>query len=759
MKKGKINEFLNNKPVSFGWYLSYLLMLVLALAVSIGIYFYSYHIIEQQQKDTNKVMLDKIQSEIEYYFDSAKSMVASLMIDSEVEKVVRMKEFGVKDRENIYSIYEKIQNKRLAFDFFEHIFIYFLQSDTVLFDSGHVDKELFYNLYYKSDQISEGNFESLMSQRYAGNLLKIQDCNQKDMLVYVRNSFPRGEDRLDATIGVCIPCDAIIKVIEEQKWQESTEVLILRDDEILCANGTNGAKLLEKYSNETTEFSQYDEISISGKRYSIITNHSDGDEYTYIALTPISEVAKSARKIQSFTLLMLFMCCTIGVFFAFVLTSVNYSPLRRLMDLFGDFSKDSTYNNEYQWLIGRTFQVKKLVYEKKNALRCEYLYRLIALPVDGKAIREAELAEDKLFSRKNYLVVLFYVDYMTEEARKKAMDRNLFRFVLSNVFNELAEGRFETEVVDMTDCYGAIVNSDYEMSELRDILEDVIDQMQKLISPWVSVNLTAVFGGIQRDISGINQSYILAREAAEYHNVMNEELFIWYDDIKNRHTLYQYSPETEQKIIYAINSGQVENACRWLSEVIEINYHKRELAYSMKTCLFSEMIGTLIKGAEQTGSTKFVLNYMEKAAFPKKYQEESVKEYLFQLVKELCAYISSNEKEKRDNKHFGAQVMEYVQKNYQNPDLNISIAALHFGITPSYLSTLFKEQTGLNLLDYINRTRVEKAKQLLAQDYSLAEVSEKTGFRSSGALIRVFKKIMGVTPGQMKNLIIKENKK
>ena len=514
--------------------------------------------------------------------------------------------------------------------------------------------------------------------------------------------------------------------------------------------------LLEEYSYETTDFSQYEEISISGKSYSIITNVSNGEEYTYIALTPVSEVAKAARKIQVFTMFMLFICCTVGVLFSYVLTSVNYSPLRRLMGLFGDFNKDSAYNNEYQWLMGRTFQVKRQVYEKQNALRCEYLYRLIALPVDGKVIREAEVAKDKLFSRKNYLVVLFYVDYMTEEAQKKAMDRNLFRFVLNNVFTELAEERFETEVVDMTDCYGAIVSSDYEMSELREILETVIDRMQKFISTRVSVRLTAVFGGIQKDISGINQSYILAREAAEYHNDMNEEQFIWYDDIKNRHALYQYSHETEQKIIYAINSGQAENACRWLSEVIKTNYHKRELASFMKKCLFSEMIGTLIKGAEQAGSTKFILNYIEKTAFPNKYQEESVEEYLHQLVKGLCEDISSNEKAKRDNKQFGAQVMEYVQKNYQNPDLNISIAALHFGITPSYLSALFKEQTGLNLLDYINCTRVEKAKLLLAQGYSLTEVSGQTGFRSSGALIRVFKKIMGVTPGQMKNLMVKE---
>ena len=107
---------------------------------------------------------------------------------------------------------------------------------------------------------------------------------------------------------------------------------------------------------------------------------------------------------------------------------------------------------------------------------------------------------------------------------------------------------------------------------------------------------------------------------------------------------------------------------------------------------------------------------------------------------------------KRENRQFGKQVMEYVKANFQDPDLNISITALHFDITPSYLSTLFKEQTGQNLLEYINNTRVERAKELLEEGKTLSEICTLTGFRSSGALIRVFKKITGVTPGQMKKM-------
>ena len=96
-------------------------------------------------------------------------------------------------------------------------------------------------------------------------------------------------------------------------------------------------------------------------------------------------------------------------------------------------------------------------------------------------------------------------------------------------------------------------------------------------------------------------------------------------------------------------------------------------------------------------------------------------------------------------------MLDYVKDNFQNPDLNISMIALHFHITPTYLSLLFKEQIGGSLLEQINTVRVEKAKSFLLEGRTVAEVAEKTGFRNSNTFIRVFKKMTGITPGQLKN--------
>ena len=265
--------------------------------------------------------------------------------------------------------------------------------------------------------------------------------------------------------------------------------------------------------------------------------------------------------------------------------------------------------------------------------------------------------------------------------------------------------------------------------------------------------MKAVFGTLEKDLMGINQSYMFARETSEYQNEITKGTFLWYEDIRNRHTIYQYSTETEQKIVYAIHTGQVENAYTWIENVIKTNYCKRRITGVMKNCLVAELASTIIKGAEQAGGTEYILNYMETNPYPQYYQEEEILAYFHNLIQDVCDNISYNEKVKRDNRQFSVQVMNYVNENYQNPDLNISIAALHFGITPSYLSALFKEQTGQSLLDYINGMRIEKIKELLAENYNLNEICVQTGFRSSGAMIRVFKKMTGITPGQMKNIL------
>nr|WP_246238994.1 helix-turn-helix transcriptional regulator [Paenibacillus anseongense] len=74
----------------------------------------------------------------------------------------------------------------------------------------------------------------------------------------------------------------------------------------------------------------------------------------------------------------------------------------------------------------------------------------------------------------------------------------------------------------------------------------------------------------------------------------------------------------------------------------------------------------------------------------------------------------------------------------------------------TYLSKLFREQTGEGLLDYINKVRIVKAKELIEnQNITLNEIASLVGFSDVNALIRIFKKYEGVTPGKYKEMYLK----
>jgi AraC-like DNA-binding protein len=68
---------------------------------------------------------------------------------------------------------------------------------------------------------------------------------------------------------------------------------------------------------------------------------------------------------------------------------------------------------------------------------------------------------------------------------------------------------------------------------------------------------------------------------------------------------------------------------------------------------------------------------------------------------------------------------------------------------PDYLSSLFKKETGLTVMNYIQRERVEEAKKLL--DHSndpIAHIGERLTFYDQSHFVKVFKKHAGMTPKQ-----------
>ena len=100
-------------------------------------------------------------------------------------------------------------------------------------------------------------------------------------------------------------------------------------------------------------------------------------------------------------------------------------------------------------------------------------------------------------------------------------------------------------------------------------------------------------------------------------------------------------------------------------------------------------------------------------------------------------------------------VKRWISANYnQHAELNY-LANMVF-LTPSYLSKLFKQETGLTLTDYIIEIRIRKAKQLLknSPDMKVHEIGTEVGYPDPAYFNKLFKRIVGVTPNEYKRISI-----
>ncbi len=103
------------------------------------------------------------------------------------------------------------------------------------------------------------------------------------------------------------------------------------------------------------------------------------------------------------------------------------------------------------------------------------------------------------------------------------------------------------------------------------------------------------------------------------------------------------------------------------------------------------------------------------------------------------------------------KITNYIKKNCAEK-LTLDSLAKEVYLSKSYLSSIFKQETGMSLTAYITKVRVEKSKKMLLEDgVSLAIISSQCGFKDQSYFTKVFKKETGVSPKRFRNNYFGDN--
>lgn len=131
---------------------------------------------------------------------------------------------------------------------------------------------------------------------------------------------------------------------------------------------------------------------------------------------------------------------------------------------------------------------------------------------------------------------------------------------------------------------------------------------------------------------------------------------------------------------------------------------------------------------------------------------ESVEMTKAYLIEEFTAALQA--RDRASNDRYGSVIRdakEYIRANFSQSDLSLNRIAVHIGVSPSYFSSIFKQETGQSFVEYLTQVRMERACELLkCTSYRTSEIGEQVGYNDSHYFSSAFKKAMGQSPKEYK---------
>ena len=144
----------------------------------------------------------------------------------------------------------------------------------------------------------------------------------------------------------------------------------------------------------------------------------------------------------------------------------------------------------------------------------------------------------------------------------------------------------------------------------------------------------------------------------------------------------------------------------------------------------------------------------------RRYDKARTIEELNGLRSEMIEFFVNEVAEAKKQQIFSRPVLRCIDyiRSHLHESLTVANLALEIGLNESYLSTLFKKETGIGIAEFITRQRMAAAENMLKySDFTLAEISDILNYSSYSHFARVFRKHHVTSPRQFRDQNYRKN--
>lgn len=398
--------------------------------------------------------------------------------------------------------------------------------------------------------------------------------------------------------------------------------------------------------------------------------------------------------------------------------------------------------------ILENIKLKHKLKESLPLLISEYFSYLVNFP--GKTIKNMKEKLDylgiDLNTEKFRVIIVSLDDFEIVFSQNSFRDYDLLVFAIINIIEETVADFcknvvFKSGKAEIT----IILNTDED--DLCKVF-NIAEACKERIAQYLELSVSIGIGRHYNLPEDIHLSYREAQKAVENRFIIGKNKIINIDDVDiGKDIKFKYPYELSDELVQYIGVGAIQRVDEifelFIAEIFATNYTsvkliKRYLVQFIFV-ISKELIEDGIRINEVIGDELEFISSMEA------YETlDEVKHELKGAIIKITEYIYNLKKINETNSI--NVINEYIQKNYTR-DISLNDLSKIVYISPSYISTLIKQNFGESFIERITRLRVELAKLLLlSSEDKVYEVAEKVGYSDRRYFSDIFKKYTGLTP-------------
>lgn len=525
------------------------------------------------------------------------------------------------------------------------------------------------------------------------------------------------------------------EIVEEILMGQMGEESIVK---IVDSNG----QLLIRQGEDLSEEMETGQVKLASGTYQLLSQSAPGMGWKIQIGIPQEIITKQVKDLIELILLYVAMGVTLLLIAVLVLIYKQYSSVRKLLLLCPAEGEGWKKNkNEYEILANVMTKMRENADQFREKME-QIKEQNETILMENFIVRGIATQEDKKVLEERWSPFPEFYCFALVQVREEEQVNSMAVLFVEKALRETVKKRVISIPMGTGEAMFILEMKPDEIPSTKPVLE-VFHQISRLLLHEQGIVVRIGISTIATKMDNLPVCYRQARQILRAYNQENQRMVEGYSQDWKLRGNQLTGLDWMQKILVLISCGERQEFHIQMKRWVEM-CRKSPMAFeNQKPQIFFALRNVLSDAYESAGIP------MEEEGLPQYTQDDSPESMAVKFMDMATVVMKRMDEKKRSkNRQLKEKILTYLEDHFHEEGMTAYRICDQMGISEKYLIQFVKEQTGESFTTFLEKRRMERAKEYLCTtDWSNEVIAQRCGFGAVNTFYRVFRKNTGMSPG------------